>query len=66
MPARAGPVLFSVTGQMYDYDPTYSEHLLTAPRTSFTGGGALSPLDAPQNDPVCPWWMMEVDHPFEH
>ena len=63
---RAGPVLFSVPGQMYDYDPTYSAHLLTAARTAFTGGGAMSPLDAPQNNTVCPWWLMEVDRPFEH
>lgn len=63
---RAGPVLFSVPGQLYDYDPTYSDHVLTVKRESITSGANPTPIDAPQANPVCPWWMMEVDRPFEH
>lgn len=63
---RASPVLFSVPGQMYDYDTRCSDNVVTAPRASIKSGAGESPVDAPQYVEVCPWWMMEIDRPFEH
>ena len=63
---RAAPVLFSVPGQLYDFDPSKSRSLVTMRRTSITGGAQPSPIDANQFGPVCPWWLNEFDRPFEH
>ncbi len=63
---RAAPVLFSVPGQLYDFDESKSRQLLTQPRTAITSGGNPTPIDADQFGPVCPWWLNEFDRPFEH
>jgi hypothetical protein len=62
---RAAPVLFSVPGQLYDFDPSKSRNLITIPRTSITSGANPSPIDANQFGPVCPWWLNEFNRPFE-
>ena len=63
---RASPVLFSVPGQLYDFDEAKSRNLVAMPRTAITGGANPSPIDANQFGAVCPWWLNEFDRPFEH
>ena len=63
---RAAPVLFSVPGQLYDFDESKSARLRTVARTSIRGGANPAPIDADQFGPVCPWWLNEFDRPFEH
>lgn len=63
---RAAPVLFSVPGQLYDFDPRKTDVLKTSIRTDVKAGSKASPIDADQNGKVCPWWMLEIDRPFEH
>ncbi len=63
---RAAPVLFSVPGQLYDFDPSKSRNLVTRSRTSITSGAKPSPIDADQFGRVCPWWLNEFNFPFEH
>jgi hypothetical protein len=61
----AAPVLFSVPGQLYDFDPRKTEHLRTTERTATTDGGPPAPVDADQFGAVCPWWLNEIARPFE-
>ena len=61
----AAPVLFSVPGQLYDFDPRKTEHLRTTERTAITSGGPPAPVDADQFGTVCPWWLNEIERPFE-
>lgn len=61
----ASPVLFSVPGQLYDFDPRKTDHLRTTERTAITDGGPPAPVDADQFGAVCPWWMNEIERPFE-
>ena len=63
---RAAPVLFSVPGQLYDFDESKTRNLVTLQRTSIISGANPSPIDADQFGPVCPWWLNEFDRPFEH
>ena len=63
---RAAPVLFSVPGQLYDFDGSKTRNLITMQRTAITSGANPSPIDADQFGPVCPWWLNEFDRPFEH
>ncbi|MBI5833938.1 MAG: NPCBM/NEW2 domain-containing protein [Armatimonadetes bacterium] len=63
---RASPVLFSVPGQLYDFEPAKSDNLRRGARLSITSGGPPAPVDADQFGPVCPWWLNEIDRPFEH
>jgi alpha-galactosidase len=63
---RSSPVLFTVPGQLYDFEPDKSDWLLTHQRNEIKAGGPASPMDARQSDNVCPWWLLEVDRPFEH
>jgi alpha-galactosidase len=63
---RAAPVLFSVPGQLYDFDESKSHNLVTTERAAITSGTNPSPIDANQFGPVCPWWLNEFDRPFEH
>lgn len=46
---RSGPVLFTVPGQLYDYEARASGHY----GAKLRGGEA-------------PWWMLEIDRPFEN
>ncbi|MCX6878111.1 MAG: hypothetical protein NTW21_30505 [Verrucomicrobia bacterium] len=57
---RASPVLFSVPGQLYDYTPNASARLAAVKQPS-----DRTPIDAGGGQ-TCPWWLMEVDRPFEH
>jgi alpha-galactosidase len=63
---RAAPVLFSLPGQLYDFDPARTESVISMDRHSIRGGSAASPIDAVSAGDVCPWWLMEIDRPFEH
>lgn len=63
---RAAPVLFSVPGQLYDFDESKSRNVVALPRTAITSGRDPSPIDADQFGPVCQWWLNEFDRPFEH
>jgi alpha-galactosidase len=63
---RAAPVLFSVPGQLYDFDESKTRKLATLKRTAITSGANPSPIDADQFGAVCPWWLNEFDRPFEH
>jgi hypothetical protein len=63
---RAAPVLFSVPGQLYDFDDSKTRTLVTLPRTDITSGARPSPIDANQFGPVCRWWLNEFNRPFEH
>jgi hypothetical protein len=62
---RAAPVLFSVPGQLYDFDDSKTRNLVAMQRTDITSGARPSPIDADQFGPVCPWWLNEFDRPFE-
>ena len=63
---RAAPVLFSVPGQLYDFDESKTRKLATMRRSAITSGANPSPIDGDQFGPVCPWWLNEFDRPFEH
>ena len=63
---RALPVLFSVPGQMYDYDPRKTDKLAAMQRTEILSGKDQSPIDAEQQGALAPWWLMEIDKPWEH
>ncbi len=62
---RASPVLFTVPGQLYDFDPSKSDKVIALARAEVTSGGPPSPIDADQSGAICPWWMLEIDRPFE-
>lgn len=63
---RALPVLFSVPGQLYDYDPRKTDQLAAMQRTQIVSGKDPSPIDAEQQGTLAPWWLMEIDKPWEH
>ena len=63
---RASPVLFSVPGQLFDFDDSKTSNVIKVPRESITHGGSVTPIDANQFGPVCPWWLNEFDRSFEH
>lgn len=62
---RAAPVLFSVPGQLYDYDPVKSSRLVNLDDESIKKGAGNSPIDADQFGTVCPWWLNEINRNFE-
>ncbi len=63
---RALPVLFSVPGQLYDFDPRKTDKLAAMQRTEILSGKDPSPIDAEQQGTLAPWWLQEIDKPFEH
>lgn len=63
---RSAPVLFSVPGQLYDYYSRKTDALTTMDRSSIRSGAQPCPIDADQTGNVCPWWLNEIDRPFEH
>jgi alpha-galactosidase len=63
---RAAPVIFSVPGQLYDFDDSRSRNLVTMQRSSILTGADATPIDADGSGPVCPWWLNEFNRPFEH
>ncbi len=58
---RAAPVVFSVPGQLYDFDPVKTDWLKTHDRTEITSGAGPSPIDADQFGEVCPFWLNEFN-----
>lgn len=60
---RAAPVLFSVPGQLYDFDERHSSTVATTRRESITSGGNPVSCDADQFGIVCPWWLNEINLP---
>lgn len=62
----AAPVIFSVPGQLYDFEPSKSRNLILTKRTDIVSGAGPSPIDAAQFGAVCPWWLNEFDRSFEH
>lgn len=63
---KSSPVVFSVPGQLYDYDPSKTDRVIASERTSVTNGGPSSPIDADQQGAICPWWLNEFTLPFDH
>ena len=63
---RAAPVVFSVPGQLYDFEPSKTRNLISMKRTDITSGTNPTPIDADQFGAVCPWWLNEFDRSFEH
>jgi len=63
---RSAPVVFTVPGQLYDFDPRKTDKIIAMKRTEILDGGPPSPIDADQHGEVCAWWMMEVERPFEY
>jgi hypothetical protein len=63
---RSGPILFTRPGQLYDFDPRKSDNVIRVERTLVKAGGPSSPIDAEQWGKVCPWWLLEIDRPFDH
>jgi hypothetical protein len=63
---RALPVLFSVPGQVYDFDARKTDALLAEKRTEILSGKDPSPIDADPAVALAPWWLQEIDKPFEH
>lgn len=62
---RAAPVLFSVPGQLYDYDPRKSDALIRIDGHRQESGGGSGPIDADQFGEACEWWQQEIAKPFE-
>ncbi len=58
---RSSPVLFSVPGQLYDFDARHSATVATTARESITSGASPAPCDADQGGAVCPWWLNEFN-----
>jgi len=61
---RSSPVLFTVPGQLYDYESIKTDNVAAGLRNT-EGGSVSGPIDAYQQGPVCPWWLLEIDRPFE-
>ena len=70
---RASPVLFSVPGQLYDYNPIESNRIVN----NITDNLDRSPEPrmnlrhpqlnhAPHYGKQPTWWMLEMDRPYEH
>jgi len=62
---RSSPVLFSVPGQLYDYDPRKSSALVSIKGHRQETGGPSGPIDADQYGEGCEWWLQEIARPFE-
>ena len=62
---RAAPVLFSVPGQLYDYDPAKTDWIKNHKRTEIKSGKSPTPIDGDQFGEVCTFWLNEFNTPFE-
>lgn len=58
---RSSPVLFSVPGQLYDFDPGKTNWMKEHERTEITSGRGPSPIDGDQFGEVCPYWLNEFN-----
>ncbi len=63
---KSSPVLFSVPGQLYDFNPEKTDNLKTLDRNSVTSGALPGAIDAEQFGNVCPFWLNEYSKPYEH
>ncbi len=63
---RSSPVLFSVPGQLYDFDAGKTDMLASMKRTTVTSGAGMSPIDGDQHGEVCPWWLNEYNLGYDH
>lgn len=63
---RSSPVLFSVPGQLYDFDPQKTDWLKNHPRTEIVSGANPAPCDADQFGEVCPFWLNEFNTGYEN
>jgi len=61
---RSSPILFTLPGQLYDYDPVKTDHLRQGLRNE-NGGAQSGPIDADQRGEVSPWWMLDINMPYE-
>lgn len=61
---RAAPVLLTLPGQLYDYDPRKSDAVIAGQRNE-NGGADAGPIDADQWGDLCPWWLLDIHRPFE-
>ena len=61
---RAAPVLFTTPGQLYDFDPSKTNNLIAGLRNQ-NGGAKPGPIDADQTGVESPWWMLDINRPFE-
>jgi len=62
---RSSPVLFSVPGQLYDYDDRKSNTLINMKGHRQETGGPVGPIDADQFGEGCEFWLQEIDKPYE-
>ena len=60
---RSSPIMFSVPGQLYNFDESKSSALVRTPRESIMAGATPAPGDANQFGAVCPWWLNEFNIP---
>ncbi len=63
---RSSPVLFSVPGQLYDFDSQKTDVVKNTDRASIKGGSGVSHIDGDQFGYVCPFWLNEFNKPFEN
>lgn len=61
---RSAPVLFSVPGQLYDFDSAKTDWNKNNKRTEITSGKGPSPMDGDQFGEVCPYWLNEFNISF--
>ena len=62
----SSPVLFSVPGQLYDYDPVKTDNIKKIDRSTLQGGSSVSIIDADQYGEVCPFWLNEFNKSYEN
>ena len=63
---RVAPVVFSVPGQLYDFDPRKSDWFKRHTQADIRGGAAPAPCDGDQFGDLCPFWLNEFDTDFDH
>jgi hypothetical protein len=62
---RSSPILFTVPGQLYDYDPRKSDLLQSLDPPRATTGSGPTTIDADQFGAACEWWQQDIDEPYE-
>lgn len=63
---RSAPVLFSVPGQLYDYDSKKTDWLKSHERVEIKSGKNPSAIDADQFGEVSQYWLNEFNTDFEN
>jgi hypothetical protein len=63
---RSSPVLWSVPGQLYDFDPQKTDLIRDTDRLAQVGGSSPASIDADQFGEVCPLWLNEFHLGFDH